>query len=187
MEYKKPFLVISVTRWSRVWIKMKPLKLYICSKLVYRWCCMCVVECWRLQVKSLPNSKKKHNKFIIEINIWDIEKPGTNICASMHVSTNSKKYVWIHYCECRSTRMATMEQQIIYRKYAWQDSQYVAQPSIMLYEVHKHIAVTINIKLTKIYTNVNLTKIQWNNNPYIGKTYDKIPNMKYNQQLDCIR
>ena len=78
---------------------------------------MCVLECWIFQVNSCPKSKKQQKNFIIEINVLDIEKLGTKICASMHVTTNSKKYVLIHYCECRSTRMATMEQQIVYRKY----------------------------------------------------------------------
>ena len=79
------------------------------------------------------------------MNIWDIEKLGTKICDSMHVTTNSNKYVLIQYCECSSTSMATMEQQILYRKYACQYYQYLAQPRRISYEVHKHISVTIDI------------------------------------------
>ena len=51
---------------------------------------MCVLECWIFQVKSLPKSKKQKKNFIIEINIRDIEKLGTNICASINVTTNKK-------------------------------------------------------------------------------------------------
>ena len=43
------------------------------------------------------------------------------------------------------------------------------------YKINKHVNA-----------NVILTKIQCKNKPFIGKTYDKIPEMNYNQQLDCI-
>ena len=68
----------------------------------------------------------------------------------MHVTTNSNKSMVTQYFECRSTRMATMEQQTIYRKYPLQDSQYGVQPRGRSYEVHKHIVVNIDV----IFTNM---------------------------------
>ena len=68
----------------------------------------------------------------------------------MHVTTNSNKDTLIHYFECMSTRIAKMERQIMYRKYARKNSQYVAQSMRRLYEVHKHIELNIYITLTKI-------------------------------------
>ena len=41
-----------------------------------------------------------------------------------------------------------------------------------IYNIHKNIN-----------SNVNLTKIKWKNNPYIGWAYDKMPYTNYNQQL----
>ena len=46
--------------------------------------------------------------------------------------------------------MVKMEQQIIYKKYAWQDSQSGVQTRSRSYEVHKHITVNIDIILTNI-------------------------------------
>ena len=65
----------------------------------------------------------------------------------------------IHYCDFSSTRMATMAQQAIRRKYS----------------CHNHIN-----------TIVNVTTIHWKNNQYIGEAHNKMTNMKYNQQLEFI-
>ena len=43
------------------------------------------------------------------------------------------------------------------------------------YKIYKHINA-----------NLNLTTAQWKNNPYIGDTYDKLPEKNYDQQLDFI-
>ena len=68
----------------------------------------------------------------------------------MPVSTNPNKDMVTHYCECSSTRMTKFSYKIIYRKYAWKDSQYVAQLRSISHEVHKHISVTIYVTFTKI-------------------------------------
>ena len=44
-------------------------------------------------MKIFPEIKKNQKHFLIEINRRDIEKLGTNICASMHVTANFKKDV----------------------------------------------------------------------------------------------
>ena len=110
---------------------------------------------WLGQIFTLniqqSKSKKQHKNCIIETNTWDIEKLGTNLCVSMHVITNSNKDMLIHYFECMSTMISKMERQIIYRKYAQNNSQYVAQSMRRLYEVHKHIELNIYITLTKIW------------------------------------
>ena len=49
--------------------------------------------------------------------------------------------------------------------------------------ISKHI-YNLNNPINKI---VDVTKIQWKDNRYIGDIYDKIPKMKYNQQLYCIK
>ena len=69
----------------------------------------------------------------------------------MHVTTNSKKEMLVHYCEFRSMGMATIAQKIIYSKYAWQSSQDGAQSSIRLYEVHQNISVSMVITFTNQY------------------------------------
>ena len=46
--------------------------------------------------------------------------------------------------------MAKTEQKIIYRKYVWQDSQYGVKLRSRSYEVHKHIAVNVDIIFTQI-------------------------------------
>ena len=77
---------------------------------------MCVLECSIFQVIGadlhfkIQHYKSKRNKktVIIETNTWDIEKLGTDLCVSMYVTSNSKKYMLIHYFECGSTRMEKM-------------------------------------------------------------------------------
>ena len=46
--------------------------------------------------------------------------------------------------------MATVEQQTLYCKYSWQDSQYGVQPRGKSYEVQKYIVVNIVIIFTNI-------------------------------------
>ena len=59
-------------------------------------------------MNSFPKSKKQQKNRIIKKNTLNIEKLGTKIFVSIHVTTNSNKYMLIHYCECRSTSMAKM-------------------------------------------------------------------------------
>ena len=63
-------------------------------------------------MKSFPKSKKQHKNFIIKISLLYIEKLGTDIFVSMHVTVNTNKGMLIHYFACRSTMVMTMAQKL---------------------------------------------------------------------------
>ena len=83
--------------------------------------------------------------------------------------------------------MTTTEKQIIYRKYEWKDYQYVAQPRITSYAVHKNIAVTTDITFTKKEYKCEFNENTTEEQPIHKGGIWKITTMKYNQQLDSIR
>ena len=132
-------------------------------------CWIHVLGCRIFKMKSCPNSKKQQKNFIIELNIWEMEKLGTKICVSIHVATNLNQEMLIHFCECGSTRMTTMEWKYytgnihgmiikIQRNQEVDSMKYKKYRSNYRYNIHKNVN-----------TNTYVTMMQWWNKPCTGE------------------